>query len=136
MLEQNDRVVILDFGIASWASQQQVEMTETQGIIGSPHYMSPEQFAGDQLDQRTDIYSLGVLAFELFTGSRPFVADSVFSLGIRHTQHAPPNLIELRPDMPPRLAAIIMRCLAKKPEERFSTVTEVIDLMEIAEGSG
>ncbi len=132
MLEPNNgRIVILDFGIAQWISHKQPEKIETKGISGTPLYMSPEQFEDEKLDQRTDIYSFGVLAFEIFTGRRPFTSESVATLAVKHVQEAPPHLLELRPDLPPRLAAVILRCLEKRPQDRFGSVREILGMLQM-----
>ncbi len=91
--------------------------------------MAPEQFEGGKIDQRADIYALGVLAFEMFTGNRPFKADNLVQMAFLHSQKAPPNPLELNPNLPPRLTAVILRCLEKEPDKRFGTVLEIISMI-------
>ena len=105
-------------------------MTDTRSLSGTPHYMAPEQFEGKKLDQRTDIYSLGVLAYEMFTGVRPFKGENVFTLAFKHAQESPTNPLDLRVEMTPRAAAVILKCLEKKPQNRFGTVRELLSMLE------
>jgi serine/threonine-protein kinase len=87
--------------------------------------MSPEQFETDQVDHRADIYALGVVAFELFTGHRPFEADNPVILAVKHASEKPKDPLELNPELPPRLAAVILTCLEKSPRARFNSVGEI-----------
>jgi len=130
MLERGGRVVILDFGIARWTSTVQAADTETKGgAIGTPHYMAPEQFEAGDVDHRADIYSLGLVGYEMFTDAKLFEADNAVALAYKHAYEAPPDPQTLRPDLPPRIAAVILRCLAKDPRERFGSVREIMSLL-------
>jgi serine/threonine-protein kinase len=122
-IEPNGRAVILDFGIAR--STVASTITDVERIVGTPLYMAPEQFEKGTIDARADLYSLGALAFEVFAGRPPFQADSVVTLASMHAQEEPPELLQLRPDVSPRLAAVIQRCLEKSPERRFSSAADV-----------
>jgi serine/threonine-protein kinase len=95
--------------------------------------MAPEQFESGKVDQRADIYSLGVVAFSLFTGKKPFPGKSMATLAKMHTLEPPPDPLQLKPDLPPRLAAVILRCLKKAPQDRFSSVSEIASLLEAGE---
>jgi DNA-binding response OmpR family regulator/predicted Ser/Thr protein kinase len=126
MLEETThRVAILDFGIAQWTRSVQETDPGTSGTSGTPSYMAPEQFRGMAVDLRTDIYSLGLVAYEMFTGKRPFRSDHPEGMGYQHVHEPPPHPQEHKPDLPPRLAAVILRCLEKDPAARFQTVTEI-----------
>jgi CheY-like chemotaxis protein/predicted Ser/Thr protein kinase/two-component sensor histidine kinase len=129
MLDRSGRAVILDFGIAKWAANLHHTGTETQKMLGTPFYMAPEQFQEGRVDNRTDIYALGVVAFEIVTGQRPFDASSSVALAYKHTEEDPPDPLELRPDLSPRLAAVILRCLEKSPHNRFGSVSEILSLL-------
>jgi signal transduction histidine kinase/DNA-binding response OmpR family regulator/predicted Ser/Thr protein kinase len=128
MLQRDGRVVILDFGIAKLSSFHETG-TNSKEVSGTPHYMAPEQFAGEAVDNRTDIYSLGVLAYEIFTGKLPFQGETMVSLAYMHTQKPPADPASLREDLPPRLAAVILTCLEKAPKDRFSSVAEILSLL-------
>jgi serine/threonine protein kinase len=122
------QVKLLDFGVAkimNLGDGSQSVKTRTGSLMGTPLYMSPEQCKGSgKLDHRTDIYSLGVMLFEMLAGRPPFVAEGVGELFAKHMLEAPPQLAELAPETPPAMAAAIMRSLAKNLEDRFSTMEE------------
>jgi eukaryotic-like serine/threonine-protein kinase len=115
--------VVADFGVARALHAGDTGTGQTTGgvAVGTPAYMSPEQAAADpQVDHRADIYALGVVAFELFNGEPPFAHDSPHVILASHVTATPPDLAALRPDLPTELSAVIMRCLAKRPEERWA----------------
>ena len=117
--------VLSDFGIAR-AADSSTQMTRLGSVIGTPHYMSPEQAEGKELDGRSDIYSLGVLFYKMLTGDVPYKADSAVAIGIRHITDPVPELKgELAMFQP-----YLDRFLAKRPEERFQSGLEVIEYME------
>ncbi len=117
------RALVTDFGIARTASTTTSSPTLTRvgEVVGTPQFMSPEQAAGEKLDGRSDIYSLGVVAFFAVTGRLPFDADSAPALMAMHLTQSPPKVASLRPDLPQALAAAIDRCLEKEPAKRFET---------------
>lgn len=119
-------VKLLDFGIAKLSTTDSASPSRTRtGIpMGTPAYMSPEQCRGVTVDLRTDIYSLGIIMYRLFTGRLPFSGDSFLDLLSYHVNTPPPTPSQFRA-MPPALEAIILRCLAKDPAQRFSTVKEL-----------
>ncbi len=132
MLEPDGRVVILDFGIARQMSLSDTDPgldTGTRELIGTPHYMAPEQVTGGAVDPRADLYALGVLGFEMLTGRKPFEAETLMAVCYLHVRQAPPDPLDLRPDLPPRLAAVLLRCLKKDPAERFASAGEVAALL-------
>jgi serine/threonine protein kinase len=128
-------VKILDFGIAKLVSAGKVPViTHTKELLGTPVYISPEQCKGAKdLDHRTDIYSLGCIAFELLTGAPVFQADSIGELIGHHMFKAPPPLLELEPSVPPAFAALVMRMLAKAADDRPASMDEVVSAID-AEG--
>jgi len=121
MVTNDDVVKIMDFGIAKMAT---FSKTQINIVMGTPTYMSPEQIAGKKVDGRSDIFSLGVVMFELLTGRPPFIADNVSALlfAIAHNPH--PSLKAIRPDMPPILKTILDRALHKDPVHRYRRASE------------
>ena len=121
---------IMDFGIAvhveSTDSKNSGNTTTLDGkeklVFGTPNFMSPEQFSGRKLDHRSDIYSLGIILFYIFTGELPFSASSYFEVGRMHLNEKPPNLTSKRSEAPQKLEELINKALAKEPNDRFSTV--------------
>lgn len=140
MVCRDDAIKIVDFGIAHIEKQagNDKKLTEAGSTCGSPPYMSPEQCLGDPIDHRADIYALGVLFFECLAGRRPFVGASSGEVMLKHLNDDPPRFSEVAPQIiiPPSLEAIIRKCLAKKPEDRYQSVQDLSsDLAEVGSGS-
>jgi serine/threonine-protein kinase len=115
------RAKVLDFGIAKLQPELGGSATHTGSLLGTPHYMSPEQAAGRAVDHRADLYAMGVILFECMTLQRPFAGDSLFDLLRKHIEAPPPSPRMLRPDLPVALEQIIYTALAKQPEQRFAS---------------
>lgn len=118
---------ILDFGIAKMASAQGA-VTRAGAVFGTPHYMSPEQAAGDSADARADIYSVGIILHELACGRVPFDAEAPLGILTHHLQTQPPRLSDSLPpgrELPAGYEEIVLKCLSKKPEERYCSATEL-----------
>jgi serine/threonine protein kinase len=129
------RPKVLDFGIAKLRPEMGGSSTQTGSLLGTPHYMSPEQALGKPVDLRTDIYAMGVILFECACGRRPFVAESLFDLLRKHVDEPPPPPRSLRPDMPPALEQVIMYALAKDPNHRFQSCVDLANaLMQATQG--
>jgi len=139
---ERDTVKLLDFGVAKLLYSASVDgdpslHTVEGAVVGTPAYMSPEQAAGSSVDHRSDIYSLGAIMYELFTGQRVFEAKSFGEFVLKHLQEIPVPPRDLRPaaNVPPALESVILRCLEKKPENRYKSVAELrADLMKILAG--
>ncbi len=116
MLSADGVPKIGDFGIAQHALSDE---TQLMGMLGSPRYMSPEQAQEDEISHHTDLYSLGVVGYELITGEPPFLARNITQLVQKIVTEPPRPLAELRPDLPPAMAAVIERAMAKRPEDRY-----------------
>ncbi len=113
-------VKIIDFGLAKAATD--LRLTREGSPVGAAHYMSPEQIRGAQdIDVRTDVYSAGVVLYELLVGKKPFEGDSAFTIMKAHTEEAPSSPTAINPEIPNALSAIVLRALAKKPEARFQS---------------
>jgi eukaryotic-like serine/threonine-protein kinase len=124
-----EQVKVCDFGIAKFTGSTQstaVEKLTTDGtIIGTPDYLSPEQARSDVIDARSDIYSMGVILFEALTGKTPFKSDTPLGVVLQHLDAEPPRPSTVAPGVDPRLEAICLRCLKKKPEERYATARDM-----------
>ncbi|MDX2058833.1 MAG: serine/threonine-protein kinase [Gemmatimonadales bacterium] len=123
-----EHAVVADFGVAKALVQAGPtgSLTATGMAVGTPTYMAPEQAAGDpQTDHRADIYAVGVLGYELLTGAPPFVGSSPQVLAMAHMVREPEPVDRIRPATPPRVAAALMRCLAKRPADRWQSAAEL-----------
>jgi serine/threonine-protein kinase len=127
-------VKVLDFGIAKLAKgDKPFAVTTTRELLGTPVYISPEQCKGAKnLDHRSDIYSLGCIAFEMLTGQPVFIADSLGELIASHMFKEPPALTDLEPAVPPALADLVRRMLAKSPDDRPRSMAAVVDALDAA----
>jgi predicted Ser/Thr protein kinase len=131
MIERgSNRVIVTDFGIAR--DQLASALTQDGMVLGSVHYMSPEQAAGDKLDGRSDLYSLGVVGFQILSGRRPFDADNAASVMAQQVTRPAPSLASLAPGLPPGLAAVIDRCLSKSPADRYPNGESLAEALQAA----
>src|SRR3954470_16547673 len=132
VVARDGRLKVTDFGIARSGASQ---MTEVGSIIGTAQYLSPEQARGSQVDQTSDIYSVGVVLYELLTGQVPFTGDTPLEIAMKHLSEVPKPPSELREDVPPDLDMVVLRALAKDPSERYQSAEEMdADLARVAEG--
>ncbi len=121
MIGEDDSVSLLDFGLARGVGIDMISLTRTGMIVGTPGYMSPEQFEGIDVDERTDIYSLGIVLFELLTARLPFMAKTPIGVALKHRTEPPPPPRTLHPDIPAWLERVVLRCLEKDPALRFGS---------------
>ncbi len=124
MIDKRGNARIMDFGIARSLTGKSI--TRAGAMIGTPEYMSPEQVEGKEVDQRSDIYSLGINLYEMLTGKVPFEGDTPFTIGVKHKSETPKNLKELNAQIPENLNNIILRCLEKDKEKRYQNVKEIL----------
>jgi serine/threonine-protein kinase len=124
------QVVLTDFGIAKILQEQR--LTQTGVILGTPAYLSPEQAQGVPLTISTDIYSLGVVLYELITGRPPFESDSSIGVALSHVQQQPPSLRGWRADVPAAADAVVLRALAKRPSDRYQSAGALSEALERA----
>ena len=133
LVDGEGRVKVTDFGIARAGTSQ---MTETGSIVGTAQYLSPEQAKGGEVDPRSDLYSLGVVLYELLTGKTPFDGETPVEIAMKHLSTTPQPPSKLRPDVPRELDMVVMRALAKSPDERYQSADEMEgDLERVARGA-
>jgi serine/threonine-protein kinase len=126
------RLKVTDFGIARSGASQ---MTEVGSIVGTAQYLSPEQARGAPVDPRSDLYSLGVVLYEMLTGTVPFSGETPVEIAMKHLSQVPKPPSELRPEVPHELDAVVMRALAKDPAQRYGSAEEMdADLARVARG--
>ncbi len=123
MIDKEGNVRIMDFGIAR--SLEAKGITGAGVMIGTPEYMSPEQVEGEEVDQRSDIYSLGIILYEMVTGRVPFEGDTPFSIGVKHKSEMPQNPKELNTQISDDLNRVILRCLEKEKDKRYQSSGEI-----------
>jgi serine/threonine-protein kinase len=128
LLNEDGEAKVTDFGIARSVDVEGV--TQSGTVLGTSNYIAPEQATGQAVDVRTDIYSLGVLLFELLTGQLPFVGDSFVAVAMQHVHEPAPSVRDRREDVPARIALAVARALEKDPAERFPSMDEFADELE------
>jgi len=121
LLNGDGRAKVTDFGIARSLNVQR-GMTQTGTVLGTSDYIAPEQAQGQRVDEHTDVYSLGVVVYELLTGEVPFPGENFVAVAMRHINEEPPSVREKRPDVPVRVDEAVRRAMAKRPEDRFPTM--------------
>ncbi|GIG41390.1 Stk1 family PASTA domain-containing Ser/Thr kinase [Cellulomonas phragmiteti] len=124
MITPTGAVKVMDFGIARAVADSAATMTQTQAVIGTAQYLSPEQARGEQVDARSDLYSTGCLLFELLTGRPPFVGDSPVAVAYQHVREIPPVPSTIASDVPEALDRITLKALAKERDARYSSSAE------------
>ncbi len=122
-------IKVMDFGIAHMESTKGEQRTRVGDVLGTPQYMSPEQMNGEKIDGRSDLFSVGIVLYQMLTGQRPFSGDSVVNLALKIAKEDPTPLNKLRPGLPASLRRVVDRCLAKAPDDRFATGADVADAL-------
>ncbi len=137
LFDTQGKAFINDFGIARLTEQSNYAALTGKALIGSPAYMSPEQGRiGLNVDARSDIYSVGAMVFEMLTGQLPYDAESAMKLVMKHLTDPIPNILALNPALPPSCQAIIEKVLAKEPEQRYASVSELAAALRQAVNAG
>jgi eukaryotic-like serine/threonine-protein kinase len=129
MMDRSGKIIVMDFGIAR--STAPGGMTHTGVLVGTPEYMSPEQAKGEKLDARSDLFSVGIIFYELLTGDIPYKADTSMASLYKRTREKVPPPIELAPKIPKALNAIVMRCLEIDKDKRYASATEILADLEL-----
>jgi len=125
MIDRKGVVKVMDFGLAKPTGEVN-DITQPGLVIGTPSYMSPEQGEGGEVDCRSDIYALGTVLYKLLTGTVPFTGDNPGTVIYKHLHEAPKPPSELEPKIPAKVDALVLKCLAKKPDQRFATPAELL----------
>jgi serine/threonine-protein kinase len=135
LLTRKGEVKVADFGLARSAQTQDVRLTQTGVTMGTPLYMSPEQIQGQPIDVRSDLYSLGIVCYQMLAGEPPYRGQTAMSVAIQHVHGMPDPLAGIRPDVRPEFLAIIGRLMAKSPADRYQSAKEVFrDLEKLSRG--
>jgi serine/threonine-protein kinase len=125
MINDDSELKIVDFGIAAASQSSDTKLTKTGLLVGTPTYMSPEQVLGKEVDEKTDIYSLGAIIYEMATGRPPYSGKDSMSIMYQHVQGNAQPAIEKNPDIPVELNQLIVDCMKVKPKERIQTMAEL-----------
>ncbi|WP_025272701.1 Stk1 family PASTA domain-containing Ser/Thr kinase [Haloglycomyces albus] len=135
MVTSTGQVKVMDFGIARALASGQSTMTQTSAVIGTAQYLSPEQARGETVDARSDVYSTGCVLYEMLIGHPPFTGDSPVSVAYQHVKEDPTPPSELNPSVPPAVDAVVMKALAKNPDNRYQSAGEMReDLLRAVRG--
>lgn len=134
--EETGKAILTDFGIVKLVGNTSAAYTATGALVGTPAYMSPEQALGQTGDERVDIYSLGVMLFQMVTGQLPFDADTPLAVVLKHVNEQPPLPMNFNPDVPLDLQEVILKALAKDPNDRYQTAREMHNALKKIDFSG
>jgi tetratricopeptide (TPR) repeat protein/predicted Ser/Thr protein kinase len=129
MLSEGGKVSVMDFGLAR--SLESTGLTQAGALMGTPAYMSPEQALGNPVDARSDIFSLGIVFYEMLTGIVPFKADTVLASMLKRTQSAPPAPVEVDATIPKDVSDVVLKCLATDPANRYQTASELLSDLDL-----
>jgi serine/threonine-protein kinase len=130
LVGNDDEVKVLDFGLASANQNLGSRLTKSGLLIGTPEYMAPEQISDEEVDHRSDIYSAGILMYEMFSGRKPFTAETPVKILFQHLEGEAPPLSEIVPGLPQGVSDLVARSMSKAREDRSATVEELKTLIE------
>ena len=131
LIDERGNCLLTDFGLARMA-EASIKITTSGAILGTPAYMSPEQGAGSNIDQRSDIYSLGVILYEMVTGRVPYTAETPIAIVFKHIQDPLPSARKLNPDLPEPVELVLLKVLAKNPDDRYQTAEDFVQAIQKA----
>jgi protein kinase-like protein len=131
LVKTDGTVKLSDFGLAR--SHQYTTVTATGSILGTPAYMAPEQVKSEELTELSDQYSLGIMAFYLFTGRLPFQDEDMMNLMVAHARREPPSLVDVKPELPPELDRIVLKMIAKNPGDRHQNLGVLLEQLKTLE---
>jgi serine/threonine-protein kinase len=134
LIDAQGNAILTDFGVAKLLTTNATQLTQTGTVMGTPSYMSPEQWQGESLDARSDIYSFGVMLFEVLAGKPPFTAETPIGMMFQHVQQQPPLVTSIRPDINPNVEPILQRALAKNRDDRYQSTGALMDDLKDAFG--
>jgi ligand-binding sensor domain-containing protein/tRNA A-37 threonylcarbamoyl transferase component Bud32 len=135
LLDARGALFLTDFGIAKLL-ESNIQFTSTGAMIGTPAYMSPEQAQGQKVDQRSDIYSLGIILYEMVTGRVPYEAETPLAVVLKHLNDPLPLPSSVKPDLAPAIERVLLKALAKNPDDRFAKTSEFIEAWKSALAEG
>ena len=130
LINQRDEIKVVDFGVAAAQTTGDTELTKTGFVIGSPKYMAPEQILGKKVDQRADVYSMGIIMYEMFTGTAPYTKGDHMAVMYQHVQGSAKKPHELNPDLDLELSKVITKAMTVNRDDRFQSMNEVIAAIE------
>ncbi|MGB8537995.1 MAG: tetratricopeptide repeat protein, partial [Acidobacteriaceae bacterium] len=134
MVDSQERVTVMDFGIAR--SIDMPGMTQTGAVIGTPEYMSPEQAKGERVDARSDLFTTGIIFYELLTGDTPFRADTAYAMLLNRTTRKARPPIELDPSIPQQINDVVVKCLETAPDQRYQSASEILEDLGLKTSTG
>jgi serine/threonine-protein kinase len=135
LVTSDDQPVIMDFGLALTKGSHRVTYSNLSATMGTPDYMAPEQIEGQRGDQRTDIYALGIILYEMLAGKAPFTGDNNMAVMAQHLQGVAPRLDKVNASVSPQIAAIVSTCLARNPDHRYKDMTSLIEVIDQPESA-
>src|SRR5262249_14671165 len=136
LLDEDGNAFLTDFGIAKLMQVQGPSITQTGMAMGTPAYMSPEQWLGRPVDSRADLYALGVMLFEMLTGKLPFFSETPYSLMRMHVDEPPPSIRTANPALPRSVEKVINKALSKDPADRFQSAGDLANAFRSAVSGG
>src|SRR5215510_4166841 len=132
LIDSRGNLFLTDFGIAKILEGTSPRLTQTDAIMGTPAYISPEQAQAEKVDQRSDIYSLGIILYEMVTGRVPYTADTPLAVILKHVTHPLPLPSSIKPDIPETIERVLLKALAKNPDDRFANVSDFLTAWKLA----